>query len=309
MKIKEIEEASGMLRANIRYYEAEGFLHPEREKNGYRNYTETDLDILKKIKLLRSLHIPLEEIKAMHQGEQELSETLVGHIENLTKQQEELEKSKYVCEKMQRDGATYEKLNTEQYLLVLKNCRPEVTEREEWVERDVPKPLKAPYLRIGARLFDYMLYALLWLLLVLAGKDLFEQEYIIVAACLCFAMWCPLALLLEPLFLCWFGATPGKLILGLYVTYDLAEYMPLEVARRRTWRAVGMVHDWEYEDIFQAARILECLEKGKPLDWDYEANTTIRLKDEYRWRDIVWLVLTAILIAGIILLMKFILGI
>ena len=42
MTIKEIEEASGMQRANIRYYEEEGFLNPEREKNGYRNYTEED---------------------------------------------------------------------------------------------------------------------------------------------------------------------------------------------------------------------------------------------------------------------------
>ena len=32
MTIKEIEEASGMQRANIRFYEEEGFLHPEREK-------------------------------------------------------------------------------------------------------------------------------------------------------------------------------------------------------------------------------------------------------------------------------------
>ena len=158
MTIKEIEEASGMQRANIRYYESEGFLQPEREKNGYRNYTEADLDILKKIKLLRSLHISLEEIKAMHQGEQELGKTLAEHIEQLTKQQKELEKSKYVCEKMQRDRATYEKLNTEQYLLVLKNCRPDVTEREEWIERDVPEPVKAPFLRIFARLFDYLLY-------------------------------------------------------------------------------------------------------------------------------------------------------
>ena len=70
-----------------------------------------------------------------------------------------------------------------------------------------------------------------------------------------------------------------------------------------------MLHDWEYEDIFQVARIFECLEKGKPLDWDYAANTTIRLKDEYRWRDIVWLVLTAVLLAGIIALIKVLLGI
>ena len=311
MTIKEIEEASGMLRANIRYYETEGFLHPEREKNGYRNYTEADLDILKKIKLLRSLHISLDEIKSMHCGEQELGKTLAEHIVHLTRQQEELGKSKYVCEKMKKDGATYEKLNTEQYLLVLENCRPEITEREEWVERDVPKPLKAPFLRIFARLFDYLLYMLLWLLLVYAWKTSFkpEETTVVISTFLCFCMWWPFALLVEPLFLCWFGATPGKLILGLYVTYDLADNMPMEVARRRTWRAVGMLHDWEYEDIFQFARIWECLEKGRPLDWDYEANTTIALKDECRWRDVVWLVLTTVLVVGIIMLIKVLAGI
>ena len=33
MTIKEIEALSGMSRANIRYYEAEGFLSPERREN------------------------------------------------------------------------------------------------------------------------------------------------------------------------------------------------------------------------------------------------------------------------------------
>ena len=34
MTSKEMEERSGVPRANIRYYEAEGLLHPERLKNG-----------------------------------------------------------------------------------------------------------------------------------------------------------------------------------------------------------------------------------------------------------------------------------
>ena len=49
MTIKEIEELAGMPRANIRYYEKEGLLNPERDVNGYREYSEKDLLILKKI--------------------------------------------------------------------------------------------------------------------------------------------------------------------------------------------------------------------------------------------------------------------
>ena len=46
MKIKEIEERSGMSRANIRFYESEGLLAPERDTNGYRDYSEHDFEAL-----------------------------------------------------------------------------------------------------------------------------------------------------------------------------------------------------------------------------------------------------------------------
>ena len=52
MTSKEMELRSGVARANIRYYEAEGLLTPRREKNGYRDYSEADLAVLEKIKLL-----------------------------------------------------------------------------------------------------------------------------------------------------------------------------------------------------------------------------------------------------------------
>ena len=42
MTMKEIENLSGMSRANIRFYETEGLLRPARDSNGYRNYSEED---------------------------------------------------------------------------------------------------------------------------------------------------------------------------------------------------------------------------------------------------------------------------
>ena len=58
MTSKEMEVRSGVPRANIRYYEAEGLLSPRRAKNGYREYSEKDLETLEKIKLLRRLGVP-----------------------------------------------------------------------------------------------------------------------------------------------------------------------------------------------------------------------------------------------------------
>lgn len=73
MKIKEIELRSGMDRANIRYYEKEGLLQPERTENGYREYSDKDLSQLQKIRLLRSLHLSLDDIRSLIQNKTTLA--------------------------------------------------------------------------------------------------------------------------------------------------------------------------------------------------------------------------------------------
>ena len=66
MKIKELEQASGIPRASIRFYEKEGLLEPERMENGYREYSDADLEALRKIVLLRTLQVPLKDIRALY---------------------------------------------------------------------------------------------------------------------------------------------------------------------------------------------------------------------------------------------------
>ena len=72
MTIKEIEAATGLPRANVRYYESLGLIHPARGANGYRDYRQEDLDTLLKIKLLRQLDCSLEDIQALERGERTL---------------------------------------------------------------------------------------------------------------------------------------------------------------------------------------------------------------------------------------------
>ena len=64
MTVKEVEERTGLPRANIRYYESEGLIHPARGENGYRDYRQEDVDTLLKIKLLRQVGFSLEVIRA-----------------------------------------------------------------------------------------------------------------------------------------------------------------------------------------------------------------------------------------------------
>ena len=76
MTIKELEERTGMTRANIRYYEQEGLLAPARKENGYRSYSEEDCENLLKIKLLRQLQFSLQEIRDIQSGALSLSHAM-----------------------------------------------------------------------------------------------------------------------------------------------------------------------------------------------------------------------------------------
>ena len=54
MKIKQVEELVGITSKNIRFYESQGLLTPERADNGYREYHQDNIEVLKKIKLATS---------------------------------------------------------------------------------------------------------------------------------------------------------------------------------------------------------------------------------------------------------------
>ena len=76
------EPASG--RQNIRYYEKQGLLHPERNlENDYRVYGEAEISRLNEIKLFRKLGISIEEIRRMLDGELELGTVLEMQKEKL----------------------------------------------------------------------------------------------------------------------------------------------------------------------------------------------------------------------------------
>jgi DNA-binding transcriptional MerR regulator len=75
MLIKEVEQLTGIKRKNIRFYEKEGLLNPNRNsENRYRTYTNDDVRRLKEIKLLRKLGVSIVDIKQVQSGELSLNE-------------------------------------------------------------------------------------------------------------------------------------------------------------------------------------------------------------------------------------------
>lgn len=64
--IKALSDASGIHLETIRFYEKSGLITPARRAdNGYRQFTQQQLDELKFIKTCRSLGFDLEEIKTL----------------------------------------------------------------------------------------------------------------------------------------------------------------------------------------------------------------------------------------------------
>lgn len=101
MKINEVEALVGITKKNIRFYEAEGLLAPRRNsENGYRDYGEPEVETLRRIKLLRKLGLPLEEIRQMLSGTHTIGDGMRRHLVTLEREQKNLEASMALCRRL-----------------------------------------------------------------------------------------------------------------------------------------------------------------------------------------------------------------
>lgn len=121
MKINKVEELVGITKKNIRFYEEKGLLTPERNSdNGYRDYSETDVEVLQKIKLLRQLSVPIEEILKMQKGYLTLEDCMRRHIITLEREEENVKQQRSVCAQLEQSGEQLANLDTTRYLSLMK---------------------------------------------------------------------------------------------------------------------------------------------------------------------------------------------
>ena len=101
MNIKQASQHSGVSPQNIRYYEREGLLCPQRDPNNdYRQYSDQDLHTLKLIRMLRMLDMPLEEIRAVLNGTVPLPRALQSQEQRLQAQSEKLQAAIHFCRQL-----------------------------------------------------------------------------------------------------------------------------------------------------------------------------------------------------------------
>ena len=118
MTIKEVEERTGLSRSTIRFYEKEHLIEPLRnDKNGYRDYSETDVERIKKIAYLRTLEISVEDIQHILSGKKSFMEMIEKQTITLQEQIKGLNKAKDACEKILADGiCSFDELQIEKYV-------------------------------------------------------------------------------------------------------------------------------------------------------------------------------------------------
>lgn len=216
MTIREIEEKTGMTRANVRYYEREGLLSPLRGENNYRDYSEEDLSELKKIRLLRQLRVPVAEIVRLKDGEVSLDAVLASQSAALEQESRETDEAARLCRALWESHPTYDGLDAEAWLN--RSPVPGAASAQAWKSKDVLFVAPHPWRRRFANDIDFILMAMIWqfvCILVLRmpvagdGSVILRWWNQIVTAVL--------AGIAEALLLCIIGTTPGKWIFGLRV--------------------------------------------------------------------------------------------
>ncbi len=121
MHIKDIENELGITKSNIRFYEKQGLLSPERSANGYREYTVEDLELLKKIVVYRKLGISVENIRLILDGTLDLQSAVEQAICSLEEEVEKLNGSIELCKEVQKRDDTDDTFNQDYYLDLIKN--------------------------------------------------------------------------------------------------------------------------------------------------------------------------------------------
>ena len=98
MKINDVEKITGLTAKAIRLYESKGLIVVSREENGYRFYTDKDVDALKKIKLFRSVGISISDIKLYLSGVVTIDELLDKRMAEILSESGKNSEKYRICE-------------------------------------------------------------------------------------------------------------------------------------------------------------------------------------------------------------------
>ena len=155
MKIKQVEELVGITSKNIRFYESQGLLTPERADNGYREY---HIEVLKKIKLLRKIGISVEDIKSVLNDNVTLENCLEKYLDVLEKQKSNLTNMYNLTEEIINQKCELNNLKTDEWLEKMENMEKEGINFVNISKIDIHMKKKMGAIIGGAVMIVFMLF-------------------------------------------------------------------------------------------------------------------------------------------------------
>ena len=105
MLINEVAKLSALTKKAVEYYTEQGLIFPNILENGYRDFSEQDIEILKKIALFRRLGLSIFEIKSVLANPDELKSILYKKTLELEQEKVKQDILKRLC-----NGESIEKL-------------------------------------------------------------------------------------------------------------------------------------------------------------------------------------------------------
>lgn len=91
MRLNEVIKQVDLSKRAIKFYEEKNLLKPKRDNNGYRNYTDKDISLLKEISSYRKMGIALSDVKKILNDKDVLKQILIEKKKEITISQKELE--------------------------------------------------------------------------------------------------------------------------------------------------------------------------------------------------------------------------
>lgn len=176
MKIKELEQLLSVSRSNIRFYEKQGLFCPERKDNNYREYSEADVEALKKIIVLRKMGFTVEEIQLIQKGELPFAQAMDDARQRLEEEIEKLNGSLKLVEQVAKENESFEEIDIDKHFDAINSA-----ERSGEKFIDICKD----YLEYELHMLDTGL-----MIAFLFPFKMLRKRYGTMAACLMLLLWC-----------------------------------------------------------------------------------------------------------------------
>lgn len=271
MRIQDLEVKSGLDRATIRYYEKQGMIAPVRHENGYRDYSQADVQTLEKIKLLRQLGMSLDQIRQLQQGSGGLQDAINAQMPKLSELRDHAQRALQVCKLMRDDHATFDTLNADYYLKQLKSMAvqfPSTVKVPAREFREVVWREWHPARRFFARMTDQFLMVLIIVFIqIVFLKTGLNTIVLFPFNFLSYLLIIPA----EAICIHYFGATFGKYVFGIHIRAADGRRLSLGDSFRRSWEVyrygLGFgIPFWSLWRLYGSYKHYDEYE----MDWDYD---------------------------------------